>query len=360
MSDDEFDMPPEAVFDKDLFDLMCEVVVQPKKKTDVFSDNSFILHAPLELCARYYLLPLVDIKNREAARERMREVGRRYSEYENDAPRETSRQRDMEFWARSFTSAGHGPILLALSEMIGETNDSILDVLDMMDAAIMNPDAPSIPVVTSTPGVVAERSSIASFFIDNVANARHPELSEGSHMDTILDTVSTPVQAGVIDPVITAWRTLDFSADDIKHYFFPVLARISALSMVVENEEHSKYGWSHALTIPHSHWVLAGTHGHESTFFETALTYVASYRSMAGKTVITSDDFTQYFDVDEESIFTAHHEEILDIISQACTHVDAHLVKYVYTCFDCMKRDPQYSKLYIAAALRLLTIWQKE
>ena len=37
---------------------------------------------------------------------------------------------------------------------------------------------------------------------------------------------------------------------------FLSLIRIAAISMIEENSEHSKYGWSHALTIPHGIWSI--------------------------------------------------------------------------------------------------------
>ena len=78
------------------------------------------------------------------------------------------------------------------------------------------------------------------------------------------------------------------------------------------------------------------------------------------KNSFTSEMFNEYFEIEETSIFAEHYVQITDIISNASVLEDAHLVKYVYTCFDCMKRDPQYSKLYINSAAKLLDIWQTE
>jgi hypothetical protein len=346
-----------AAFDKDLFDLISDVVAQPKKKQPEFWQNSFILHAPLELCARYYLLPLVDGEHREEARERIREVGKKYVQFENDDTQTSrSKMRNIDKWAQSFAFAGHATILLALTEILGETNDYIVDVLDRMDAEIENGDAAHMLDITSENTEIIDRNAITSFFIDRIGNIEKVK----SDTATIAQTIQDPERAGVIAPVIGSLRTFEYSADDIKDRLFPVLIRIAVLSMLIEDEVESKYGWTHCLTIPHSHWVLSKSHGFEKQLFESAATYISAFRSTMGKAAMSSEMFAQYFDEDEESIFTTHHEDILRIISEASTYEDAHLVKYVYSCFDCMKRDPQYSSMYIAGAQRLLDIWKAE
>lgn len=139
-----------------------------------------------------------------------------------------------------------------------------------------------------------------------------------------------------------------------------MLMRISALSMILENDEHSKYGWSHALTIPHSIWSLNNFGDGSLTLLKSAVTHCASYRHLMPEHKITSELLDEYYEVDEISIFAEHYVLITDIISRASAMEDAHLVKYAYTCFDLMKKDPQYSRLYASAADRLLQIWLNE
>jgi len=340
--------------DKELFDAVSAVVSIPKKRQSQFFENSFILHAPLELCARYYLLPLVDEPHSQAARERIKMIARRYSKYEDDVVSTDAVQgiKDIVKWSRSHSHAGHATILLALLDVLDDTNESLIEIMNRMNSFISEGDNGTINEIASSNSGF-ENESLLQWLINNVANATSVE----GDTTTIKAIVQSAENAGVIEPLVSCWRNSDYTRDDYIDFLYPALMRISTLSMLKEDETNSKYGWSHALTIPHSHFVLAKSFGEETELFISALTYVAAFRSTMGRYEITSSDFQNYFDQNEESIFTSHYEEITKIISLASTMEDAHLVKYVYTNFDLMKRDPQYSALYIAAAKRLLDIW---
>ncbi len=352
--------------EKALFDEVSAVVTQPVENTVDDNDTSFILHAPLELCARYFLFPLVKDDYREDALNRMAAIKTRYEKFntvkdERDRSTLTS-ETDFSLWSTAFAYAGHATVLAALSKRIGETNESIVDLLETMNATLSTSNADrfswtkiqkqellGIDVI-----LPIDRSNIAKWFISNVANIQK---SQGSS-EMIAGIVCNTESAGLIEPLVVAWINSDIDPFDILHHVFPLLLRIAALSMIVETDTHSKYGWTHCLTIPHSHWVLADNPDTQKDLFCSALTYVASFRSVIGETEISNSQFEQYFDENEEAVFTSHYEIMSDIISRACVLEDAHLVKYVYSCFDIMKRDPHYTKLYISAALELLKLWE--
>ncbi len=351
--------------EKAIFDEVSHVVSKPVKPTDVFSDTSFALHAPLELCARYFLFPLVLEEYRNDALKQMANIQTRFEKFERI---EDSRDRlalsgDTDFgrWSTSFAYAGHATILAALAKRIGETNENIVDVLETMNATMAAPDVakfswvkiPTEDLLSTEIVLPIDRSNIPSWFISNVANIYK---SNGTS-ETIAGVVRAAEKEKLIEPLVTAWLQSDIDPFDLLHHVFPILLRIAALSMIVEDASEAKYGWTHCLTIPHSHWMLADNPDTQKELFCSALTYVASYRSLYGKEQIDATDFNDYFDPDEEAVFTAHYEQMTDVISRASSLEDAHLIKYVYSCFDIMKRDPHYAKLYIAAALALLNQW---
>ena len=47
-------------------------------------------------------------------------------------------------------------------------------------------------------------------------------------------------------------------------------------------------------------------------------------------------------------------------LGQASIRTDQHLIKYTRACFDMVSFDPQFEKLYLAAAAHLCGVWVKE
>ncbi len=353
----------DAENDKELFDAASAIVAIPKKPAIDFSDSSFLLHAPLEICARYFLLPLVDDEHTTAARKQMRLTAKKYFE-SPDVENAEVHKFDIELvpyaeWATSLLFASHAPILLALQHTLGETNESIHNVLGRMGRDIF--DAPEAQMAWSHKPPTHDEISPellkhpGKWFFDHVGNIRHVD----GGAEAIRASVERVEAAGVIEPLVEILGNIaNFSERADFKVPFQSLMRMCALSMVKESDVSSKYGWSHCLTIPHSLWVLSSVSGNPGRLLQAATTQAATFRSLLGEEKLSENDLNEYFEPDEDSIFAEHYVRIIDIISLACTLEDAHLVKYVYSCFDCMKRDPQYSKLYIAAAGKLLSIWQ--
>lgn len=357
----------DATSDKELFDVASKIVCSPKKPVTNFSDASFILHAPLAICTRYYLLPLVDDENIEDARKQIRSTAKKYFEYEN-AVMSHDRKTIGEFditnvdvnrWASSLLFASHAPILLAMKQTLGETNSYIDSVLSEMLGVIDADTSAQMDWSKKSPsgGDVSPEllKHPETWFFENVGNIDH--IDEPDVL--IRGGVESVESAGLILPIVqTIGAIANFSDRADFDLPFRVLIRMATLCMLIENEEHSKYGWTHCLTIPHAIWSLAGLANSKGAMLQSASTHVATFRSLYADTKLDTGQLVEYFEEDEHSIFAEHHVRMTDIISQACILEDAHLVKYVYSCFDCMKRDPQYTKLYIAAASKLLSIWQ--
>lgn len=364
----------EAQTDKELFDSASAIIAIPKAPGTTFDERSFLLHAPLELCARYYLLSLVDDEHANAARARIRLMAKKYHEFPDAAsaghPESTSSHPErsegslpiinIETWSSSTLFASHGPILYALQYLLGETNTSIAQILHRMNNAIMSDPEAQFSWVNDPP-VVAELGPDhiehpTTWMLNNVGNIQRTEPTE-----TITGQIHIAQKAGLLDPIashISSIATFSQRADFTEP--FKALLRIAVLSMIVEDETYSKYGWTHCATIPHSLYVLLSDATHPAHLLKSAASYVATFRSTMGQQEIHSTDMDDYFEPDEESVFAEHYVRMEEIISHACAREDAHLIKYTYTCFDMMKRDPHYSKLYIAAAGKLLNVWKSE
>ena len=396
MSDVLLDALDDASTDKELFDAASAIVAVPKVPGKEFSDASFILHAPLEICARYFLLPLVEDEYVQQARKQIRLTAKKYFEYENaDLPshsesasysapashseasaEESPRSGESEIlhsvqddvmnidipqWSTSLLFASHAPILLALQNVLGETNTSVHSVLNRMNKEIIrNHDAQmrwakSTPVQQDISADLLEHPQ--HWFVENVGNINRVEGGDGP----IRTSVERVEAAGMIEPLIEILGSIaNFSERANFEIPFQSLMRVSAFSMIAESEEHAKYGWTHCLTIPHAMWVLSAQSQSSGRLLQAATTHAATFRALLCEQKLSVDNLEEYFEPDEHAVFAEHYVRITDIISEACAMEDAHLVKYTYSCFDCMKRDPRYSKLYIAAAGKLLALWQED
>lgn len=356
-----------APSDKELFDAASRIVAIPKKSGEGPWDASFILHAPLEICARYFLLPLVDDERANGARRQVRQTAKKYFEFEDERQAQKSNpdlklnfaNMNVERWATTLLFASHPIILLAMQNALGETNESIDSVLqNMSDGIDSNLDSQmewtkhKSAIRDLSPELLANPQH---WFVDYVGNVDHVNFED----ESIRGGIEAVEASGLIAPLVeTIGAIASFSERADFQLPFKSLLRVAALSMLIENDEHSKYGWSHCLTIPHAIWSLANNANDKSTMLKAATTHVATFRSLMSEEKMLSSHFVEYFEEEEHSVFAEHYVRMEDIISQSCILEDAHLVKYVYSCFDLMKRDPQYSKLYIAAAGKLLSIWQ--
>ena len=47
-----------------------------------------------------------------------------------------------------------------------------------------------------------------------------------------------------------------------------------------------------------------------------------------------------------------------ELVTGACAHRDAHLVKYTLACLDAAYADPDAARLFLAGAASLLAFWE--
>lgn len=358
-----------AKSNKELFDLASAIVTVEKQAGETFNDRSFILHAPLELCARYFLLPLVEEKYFTGARDRIINLAEKYHAYKSiDELSNAGLWKEESFfdisninvedWATSLLFASHACILLAMQINIGETNESINAHLAMMNKEITSD--PSAKMQWTNDQQIAHNLDIESinnilkYYVETIGNIE-PQNAES---EGIRNSVNIVESKELVKPIVAHQQnSIDATNHDEIEKHFQSLIRTAAMTMLIEDEEHSKFGWSHCLTIPHSIWSLTTFADDPLRMLQAATTHVITPRAMLGKEKMTLEMFDEYFEEDETSIFAEHYVFISDLISTASTMQDAHLVKYIYACFDCMKRDPQYSRLYVTCASHLMTLW---
>ncbi len=360
-----------AKSNKELFDVASAIVTVEKLAGETFDDRSFILHAPLELCARYFLLPLVDEKHFTGARDRIIKLAEKYNAYKNlndpsyvgllkKAPFFDISNINVEDWATSLLFASHACILLAMQLNTGETNESINSQLAMMNNEIISD--PSAKMQWTNDQQIAHNLDIESidnilkYYVETIGNIE-PQNAES---EGIRNSVNIVESRELVKPIVAhQHNSIDATNHDEIEQHFQSLIRTAAMTMLIEDGVHSKFGWSHCLTIPHSIWSLTTFADDPLRMLQAATTHVITPRVMLGKEKMTLEMFEEYFEAEETSIFAEHYIFISDLISSASTMEDAHLVKYIYACFDYMKRDPQYTRLYVTCASRLYTLWSE-
>lgn len=153
-------------------------------------------------------------------------------------------------------------------------------------------------------------------------------------------------------------------------------ACIAAARMMLTAETDLEYGWSHCLTLSEAAWGFVDRGDDAGAIM--ALSYVTGFVAalgFPGWPSLTPAASTQTTGIaalrqalaspspedavaiclDAEETFTM--EAWGEIISQASTLEDAHLVKYAYACLKCASRKPEAEPVFLAAATRLLARW---
>lgn len=123
--------------------------------------------------------------------------------------------------------------------------------------------------------------------------------------------------------------------------------RVAARSMLAEPPNHAPYGWTHCLTMPQAVLALAPLSASPDRLLAIAATHVAGFRSALGTGPLPAETPLPETRIDQTRLF-----------SDAATSHDAHVVKYIRACVDAAATDPKAEPLYLAAAKRLLDVWQ--
>ncbi len=385
----------DAWSDRELAAHVIETVRQPRQA----DTDSFLLHSPLEVLARFQLLSHLEGVMLEAARVRLLAVATQMTQYgpaiasPRTNPIPTTAARDLlaslkaavirgdldaidqamlevghdittdvlvtgaiDFVAPFTSAAGHAPIFLnlALGSGIG---------------------AASLPMLRPLFRELARNPDWRIGWIDSVKSRQTNAPLFGALASTPL--LGMP-GSGFIHPVLhqvdpEPARGLLASIDLHDHHgASQAITRAAALSMLTETTEHAPYGWSHCLTMPQALCRLVHYSTDPQRLLAIAATHIVGFRAAFATRPLSatydppkpSTPWKQALDEDPDLAAQAvwHStdsvEQIIhELARRAATNHDTHLVKYTVACFDATVDDPDAGRLYLAAAAKLSAWW---
>ena len=395
--------------DFDLLAAAVDVVRIPRNRM-----TSFTLHAPLEILARYALLPHVSPEYRELARLQFIAVAALIQTIpaadaiarRTDPGSEDEAWRDLvgainagnveeaEFLADwladrarwqtateklgnavlgSLAAAAHAPIYLYLMQRLGlDAADCALPFLRPYCRALSQGHELRLAVAPDDLPVDSARATSGMAVAQTIARVL------GSANRGIVTT-------GGIAPMVIA--TEKAHAEDVGPWFptgsfehwdaaHASITRVAAASMLQDSPGHAKYGWTHCLTIPHGLWAINDRVAEKDRALWLASAVAYGFRVTAGRSVVTTDHQLERtplaFDdallaCPKLAAAAAFHASAGDaeedvrtaLATQASIRNDAHLVKCTLSCLDLARRDSAYARLYHAAAAYLLSIWME-
>jgi len=128
----------------------------------------------------------------------------------------------------------------------------------------------------------------------------------------------------------------------------PIACRAAAWSMLQEPLDDARYGWTHALTLPQAWWALAqlpdASELDVRTAARLATLHLAAMRRVIGQTPLSLQPPPAALPFEA-------------CARLASIRADAHAVKYVLACIDAAQASPADAALYKAAATRLCQHW---
>lgn len=388
--------PASTLSDAALINGVAAAIAAPKRA----ADTSFLTHAPLELAARAGLLPMVAPQARDQARRRIAAIAGEYAQageeietaaksyaderaachmlisslHEGDAdevdaalvylalrlPLRTLRRLLVDEVTPHLGAAGHAPILLAelprlearVAAVSGLLRAPLRQIAKMPDVRISwcgNMD--DISAATDAERVMFQRLA-----------APPPVASESVYIAQTMKAVEANGFAARMLADVTAGMPVEGASR--------VFLRTGALAMLQDDARHAPYGWSHALTMPQGVLANADASGDKIALVRVAATHALGFRATLGKTRLVDEPPPRprqgdYFNVDPieaaGAVYHAGENETPSIrtalATRAATHGDAHLAKYTLACFDAAARDPEASRLFLAAAAYLGAWW---
>jgi hypothetical protein len=393
--------------DSDLLSAAIESIARPAVKEDSFS-----VHAPLELLARFILLERVDYSARELARQQivglvawytnryqrmpiravnagepvtspldmaLRAVRTQDGQIANDAASlivEHSTVDDVlrglsdEFTTRLDVSA-HSHIFLRLLRefdlhypkrglplvrnfLVYLTRTAPVRQSWPLAARDLTPRTPEASVLT------------CEEFITRMLNPPRTPRPAAGGIRAIVQAVEATTALSVIDMD-------DLRRDAAARTMAAMRAacRIGPMSMLAESADHAKYGWTHCLTLPEAIWGLDGVLAQQGVAAAAAVAFAIAYRSTIGARELTvgsvaGEPLSAEQDRAEaayEFIDRLHQDEaaaVRGLVSGACVRSDCHLVKYTLSALAAAARDGDARELYLSSAASLLALWQRE
>lgn len=388
----------------ELFRAAAHVVSQPKRQL-----NSFRLHAPLEIMARYNLLPLVSPADRELARMQLVATVSYYEAGgEPVSPPERiriTRASDAAAQLRRAVQEGDveraDALCVSLADARGlpELLDSITDLtlrtltgaahthIGLMFMTRMSSDVSPAALGLARAGVrsLAQAPGLALKAVTTHRTLNDPETELASILRTV--PVVSPHGPGMVAmmqateeaslPDSLLGDALLSNADEVQcESALRTACRIAALSMIEDKPDAAKYYWTHCLTLPQAAWALTRVLPRRSFAAEaahTAATWVMAIRASYGNGNLKAAPEFEHggMELMEALVHSpraaasvawfARQDERprieQTIATQAAIRNDAHLVKYTGACLDAAVQDTTHAPLFHAAAAYLCSIW---
>jgi hypothetical protein len=354
---------------------VAEIVNRPRRDPA----DSFVLHAPLELAARFALLPHIAPHARDEARERLRELASTY-ERAGDAvaeplPRALRSPRHAAALLGEAIDAGDLAEVDAVATWIGraaspgELRALLADTLIPRLAA-----AAHAPIFLYQLPRVAPRGELTGALLRPLARelAREPgwritwyerprPAPPEVHGEALWRALAATPRLGLpgsefIFPIMSQVDVGGVAAEllgEIVDGLEPdaaarTILRAAARSMLDEPLDFAPYGWSHCLTLPQAVLGIADACADPVLPLAIAATFVVGFRAALGARSLQDDVAVEPPD-----------DTVTELVTFAATHRDAHLVKYTLACLDAAAWDPARRGLYLSAAARLGQYWRE-
>jgi hypothetical protein len=367
--------------DAQLADTCAAAIVLPK----MANTSSFVLHAPLELAARFLLLPHVDPCARSDARRRIAAIAARYAAMgdevlsptrsfhdSNQATQTLLQSLDRGDVAAADTAIGflqnhqhtatlcnaladavaprlgaaaHAPILLSLLPRI---TSALPHAAGLLRAPIRTLAAQFASQLNwhrraTTSGAQQGSAQDAMLYLHNaLLNPPHVASSSAMIAPTLLSVEKSGEAQRLLGP-ISGLLTVQQARQ--------VLLRVAAYAMLGDDAASAAYGWSHCLTLPQAILTNAHASADPNARMLIAATHVLAFRATLSNTRIAADMPPPLAPAEALNMRT-------QLASFAATHEDAHLVKYTLACFDAARDDPEAEPLFLAAAAHLGEWWR--
>jgi hypothetical protein len=401
--------------DAEIFDQICPIVACPPKR----GLTSFTLHAPLEAMARYGLLRLVHPSDRELARLQMLASAAVYGHQVDLMPAparmylfsdanaaagelaSTFRSGDADGMEALVLSAasqfGTKSLVnlltpLALPTLTGASHSHIglwlllrhaepgVEYVSLLRAATRALAADPMGQMKSFQGMSFDETQRLKTLPEQICKETLESLANPAKGvpggESIRELVEAGEATGNADRLFGDFIRHDMSQPQIDAAFRAVL-RISAHSMLQHDVEHAKFGWSHCLTLPQSAFGLSTVTRDRKLALAVALVWITAYRSILSdraldlgwhpepiKDVSVLEALQTCPAMAASRVWHASDGELSAIrrilATEASIRNDIHLVKYTRACLDMGAFDPEYVRLYLAAAAHLCALWIAE
>ena len=396
----------QAWSDAQLASAVAAAIAAPKTA----NSSSFVLHAPLELAARFLLLQQVSEAARDDARRRIASIAPRYAAMGEEAPAPGQRYANTDIAQQIFIeSVDSGNVekadaaiaflqsQLTISQLRAMLVDAIAPMLGAAaHAPILLSFLPRIDhAVTGAAGLLrapirklvsqsAQRLTWQEAALRSKSSECDTNAAEADLHNALLNPPRVVATSTSIAPTLLAVE----ASGDAQRLLSPfagaisapqarrAMLRVAALAMLQDDRHEAPYGWTHCLTLPQAILANADLSNEPARLVMIAATHVLAFRATLGKNVIHAawrppqvrvaiDDISDLAPDEAASVayFTpASMQPDLrtHLASFAAVHEDAHLVKYTLACFDAARDDPEAAPLFLAAAAFLGSWWREK